>query len=394
MRRLPTPNWLMLVAVTLTGGSLGAAEPPAAGRDSRELPLYRIPNLPESGEAYYAPDGVHLIAQVKDPDAKDPGEGRVGGALTYTFTDTGKDIRRINDRGQDACSYFYPDGKRLLWTSTRDHLKDLPPGNWSDDGDYPQGAELYSSDLDGRNVVRLTNNRWYDAEATVSPDGRWIVFGRQIGGNADLWRMKSDGTEQTQLTFTADWQEGEAYFLPDRETVIFRAWKQSEKRRLEEQDRKNGTHSQTPMNIYSMKIVGPDRDVQPRTFTNDMNWSPFPAPDGRHFLYVRIFEGRNWELVLGDLAGGEPVRLTYNPGFDGMGAFSPDGKKMVFTRSEAGGRQFMSSLYSYVMDVSSLNVGPENWKGVVPRAQPPAGWQPDPAFAAWRAKRDNPDRKP
>jgi Tol biopolymer transport system component len=138
------------------------------------------------------------------------------------------------------------------------------------------------------------------------------------------------------------------------------------------------------MNIFSMKIVGPDRDVQPRTFTNDMNWAPYPAPDGRHFLYVRIVEGNNWELFLGDLAGGEPVRLTYNPGFDGMGAFSPNGKKMVFTRSEAGGGHFMAGLYSYVMDVSSLNVGPENYRGVPPKAEPPAGWQPDPAFAAWR----------
>ena len=53
--------------------------------------------------------------------------------------------------------------------------------------------------------------------------------------------MKPDGTEQTQLTFTSDWQEGEAYFLPDSETVIFRAWKNSEKNRLEEEARKNGT---------------------------------------------------------------------------------------------------------------------------------------------------------
>ena len=85
-----------------------AAPYAAAAADTRELPTYRIPNLPENGEAYYAPDGVHLIAQVKDPDAQDPGKGKVGGALTYTFTDTGKDIRRINDRGQDACSWFYP----------------------------------------------------------------------------------------------------------------------------------------------------------------------------------------------------------------------------------------------------------------------------------------------
>jgi len=350
--------------------------------DSRELPLYKVPNLAENGEAYYAPDGIHLIAQVKDPDGQDPGRGKVGGALTYTFTDTGEDIRRINDRGMDACAWFYPDKERLLWVSTRDHINDMPAGNWSDDADYPQGSELYTSDMDGKDIKRLTNNKWYDAEGTVSPDGKWIVFGRQINGNADLWRMKSDGTEQTQLTFTADWQEGEAYFLPDSETVIFRAWKQSEKLQLEMLNRKNGTHIQTPMNIYSLKILGPDRDVQQRTFTYDTNWAPFPAPDGRHFLVVRILPRGNWELFLGDLADGSKLkRITYNEGWDGMGAFSPDGKKMVFTRGEPGSR----ALYSHVMDVSSLNLGPENYKGVPPKSKPPVGWVENPAdFAGWR----------
>ena len=32
---------------------------------------------------------------------------------------------KINDKGEDACSHFFPDGKRLIWTSTRD-LTDLP----------------------------------------------------------------------------------------------------------------------------------------------------------------------------------------------------------------------------------------------------------------------------
>ncbi|MAF83978.1 MAG: hypothetical protein CL797_07750 [Chromatiales bacterium] len=376
-------NQIVVIAWILTCMNIAiAGDSDAPATDSRELPMYKIPNLPPNGEAYYAPDGIHLIAQVSDPDGQDPGRGKVGGALTYTFTDTGEDIRRINDHGMDACSWFYPDKERLLWTSTRDHMEDMPAGNWSDDADYPQGSELYSSDMDGKNIKRLTNNRWYDAEGTVSPDGKWIVFGRQIGGNADLWRMKSDGTEQTQLTFTADWQEGEAYFLPDSETVIFRAWKQSEKVALEMLDRKNGTHTQTPMNLYTLKILGPDRDVQQRTFTYDTNWAPFPAPDGRHFLVVRILEHGNWELFLGDLADGSKMqRITYNEGWDGMGAFSPDGKKMVLTRGEPGSR----ALYSHVMDVSSLNLGPENYKGVPPKSKPPAGWVENPAdFAGWR----------
>lgn len=365
-----------------TTSILSGNEPDWKQRDKRELPTYKVPNLAENGEAYYAPDGIHLIAQVDDPDAQKPGRGKVGGALTYTFTDKGEDIQRINDRGHDACSWFYPNEKRLLWTSTRDHVDDIPEGNWSDDDDYPQGSEIYSSDLAGNDVKRLTNNKWYDAEGTVSPDGKWIVFGRQINGNADLWRMKSDGSEQTQLTFTSDWQEGEAYFLPDNETVIFRAWKKSEKDALDRMDLKNGTHTQTPMNIYSLKILGDDRDVQQRTFSYDTNWAPFPAPDGRHFLVVRIIEGHNWELYLGDLADGSYLkRITYNTGWDGMGAFSPDGNKMVFTSGEPGSW----SLYSYVMDVSSLNLGPENFKGVPPTSKPPKGWVENPAdFAEWR----------
>ena len=60
----------------------------------------------------------------------------------------------------------------------------------------------------------------------------------------------------------------------------------------------------------------------------------------------------------GDLAGGEPIRLTYNDSFDGFPSVSPDGTKLLFTRSEGG---FMSNLYTYVMDISSLNVGPANY---------------------------------
>ncbi len=162
-------NSIVIIAGILTGISIAtAADSDTVTTDPRELPMYKVPNLAPNGEAYYAPDSIHLIAQVSDPDGQDPGRGKVGGALTYTFTDTGEDIRRINDHGMDACSWFYPDKERLLWTSTRDHMDDMPAGNWSDDADYPQGSELYSSDMDGKNIKRLTNNRWYDAEGTVS----------------------------------------------------------------------------------------------------------------------------------------------------------------------------------------------------------------------------------
>ena len=322
--------------------------------EGQELPVRPIPNVPSNAEAYYGPDNLHVIAQTQDPDAL-KAEGRESGALTYTFTDTGEDILRINDHGQDACSYFFPDGKSLVWTSTRDNM-DMPIGNWSDSNDYPQGAELYVSDLDGSNVRRLTDNVWYEAEVSVSPNGEWIAFGRQIDGKLDLWRMRPDGSDEEQITFTDDWQEGAPFYLPDNETILMRAWKRSE----------YGKIQPTPMTVFTVKHDASET-IQ-RTFDRDMNWAPYPAPDGRHYVFVRVVEDNNWEVFLGDLSGGEPVRLTFNEGFDGFPSLSPDGTKMLFARSGGGG--FMSDLTTYVMDVSSLNLDPESWTGRVPSITP------------------------
>lgn len=344
-------------AVNEAAAKIEAAVAPieAVSQHEKELPTWKIPNIPEAAEAYYAPDNLHVIAQTQDPDAaRTPGHD--SGALTYTFTDQGTDIKRINDRGQDACSYFWPDNKGLVWTSTKDNM-DMPIGNWSDSNDYPQGAELYLSDLDGGNVKRLTNNEYYEAEVSISPDGEWIVFGRQIEGKMDLWKMRFDGTDEQQITFTPDWEEGAPFFLPDNKTILTRAWKGED----------YGVVRPTPMTIFT--VDADTGEATPRTFDRDMNWAPYPAPDGKHYVFVRIIEDNNWEIFLGDLAGGEPVRLTYNDSFDGFPSISPDGTKMLFARSEGPG--FMSGLYTWVMDISSLNLGPENYDGSIPDIEMP-----------------------
>ncbi len=96
----------------------------------QELPTWRIPNIPQSAEAYYAPDNYHVIAQTQDPDGAHTA-GRSTGALTWIFSDDGKTKWRVNDRGQDLCSYFFPDGKHVIFTSTRHHM-DIPLGNVSE----------------------------------------------------------------------------------------------------------------------------------------------------------------------------------------------------------------------------------------------------------------------
>ena len=112
------------------------------------------------------------------------------------------------------------------------------------------------------------------------------------------------------------------------------------------------------MTVFTIKADG--TGLKQRTFDRDMYWGPGPAADGRHYIFTRIIDGNNHELFLGDLAGDKPLRLTYNAGFDGMKSFSKDSSKMVFVRVAGEDR----ALYSHVMDLSSLKLGPENYKGI------------------------------
>ena len=302
-----------------------------------ELDVRRIPHEGAGAEFYFSPDGKSLIGNAKL-------EGDEAHHVYIMRIDDGEMVK-INDKGEDACSHYFPDGKRLIWTSTRD-LTDLPPGGYSDPNNYPQGAELYSSALDGSDVKRLTNNLVYDAEVAVSPDGKWILWGRQIDGEIDLWRMPADGTgEEEQITFTKGEQEGGAFYLPDSETILFRSW-----------DISSQGQRGMPMTIYTINHDGTGK--KQITTEEGTNWAPYPAPDGEHFAYVKVLPPHNFEIYLRNIETGEETRLTYNDGFDGFPAISADGTMMTFS----SGRQAPKGervLHQYIMDLGSFNLGPQ-----------------------------------
>ncbi len=328
-----------IVLLPAAASAQTAPAPAAAATASPELPVHVVPNLGPGAEFYFSPDNTHIIG-----DAETPGQG--GPVHVYTIALDGSDMRLINDKGVDACTYYFPDGKHIVWTSTRDH-PELAKSSYSDPMGYPQGAELYSSDLYGHDVKRLTNNGVYDAEVSVSRDATWMLFGSQRSGKMELWRMNPDGSDPVQITHMAGWEPGGAFIMPDDKTIIFRAWRS--------EDAAKAGRSGLPMTIYLINKDG--TNLRQLTHDSGTNWAPFPAPDGHHYVFVKVIAPHNYAIYLGDVNNDTQTRLTYSNRFDGYPSISPDGHWMVFTstRDAAPGTH---DTRIYLMDISSLHLGP------------------------------------
>src|SRR5439155_22079475 len=52
---------------------------------------------------------------------------------------------------------------------------------------------------DGSNLAQVTSGT-YDGAPSCSPDGIWVIFQSKRSGTLSLWKVSSDGGEQTQLT--------------------------------------------------------------------------------------------------------------------------------------------------------------------------------------------------
>ena len=102
--------------------------------------------------------------------------------------------------------------KRLTFFGTREAFATAYVPNWSPDGKqiafggaFAGNADIYVMNADGTDQTRITSNPAQDSYPAFSPNGKYIAFS-STRGNAegsfeeDIWKMKSDGSNPTQLT--------------------------------------------------------------------------------------------------------------------------------------------------------------------------------------------------
>jgi Tol biopolymer transport system component len=344
----------LLLAAVAAGVLLGSLPISAAEPEEAQL-LTRVRRLTfegrRAGEGYFSPNGRYLVFQSERE------EGNPFYQIYRMDRTTGETVRISPGTGKTTCSFIRPGTGDVLFASThhdprsvdlqREELEIRARGeerrySW----DYDPEMELWVREEATGELVRLTHSRGYDAEASYSPDGEWIVFSstrtayerelseaeaKQLEVDpsyfGEIYVMRADGSELRQITHTPGY-DGGPFFWPDGQRVLWRRF----------------SEDGLTADVWTAKPDGSD----PRRLTDfgAMSWAPYAHPSGEYVLFATNKLGfANFEIYMVDAAGlKEPVRVTYSDGFDGLPVPSPDGKELVWTSTrhgEKGGQLFI-----------------------------------------------------
>jgi Tol biopolymer transport system component len=287
----------------------------------------------QNAEAYWSEDGRKLIFQ----------STRDGWPCDQQFVydlASGRVTRVSTGKGRTTCGYFYDHDRRILFSSTHLESDSCPPTP-----DYSKGYvwrvdpgyDIFTAKPDGSDLTRLTSAGGYDAETTVSPDGRWFLFTSERDGDLELYKMHPDGTALTRLTNTPGY-DGGAFFSRDGQWICYRAHHPADSAGVAEEHALLAQHVVRPttMDLWVMKSDG--SGAHAITHLPGASFAPYFTPDGKSIIFSSNWEnplGRNFDLYLVPSGGGDVKPVTRDPSFDSFPMFSPDGRWLVFASNRS-----------------------------------------------------------
>lgn len=303
----------------------------------------------QNAEAYFSADDKQLIFQHQ-------GEGVPCDQIYTIPVDTPDDKPATPElvstgKGRTTCSYFFPSGKRILYSSTHASSAECPPKP-----DYSRGYvwpiydtyRIYIAKPDGSDLKLLTDSTGYNAEATITRDGKHIVFTSTRNGDLDIYTMDADGKHLKQLTHELGY-DGGPFWSYDGRKIVYRA----EHPRTPEEvaDYKEllikGLIRPGNLEIWVMNADGSGKHQV--THNGAANFAPYWFPDGKRVIFASNMadpkNGRDFDLYMIHEDGTGLERITWHPDFDGFPMFSSDGKQLVWASNRNGKQPHETNIF-------------------------------------------------
>jgi len=303
----------------------------------------------QNAEAYFSLDDKQLIFQhqgtsvpcdqiytlpVNTPDGK---------PATPKLVSTGK--------GRTTCGYFFPADDRILFSSTHAASGECPPKP-----DYSRGYvwpiynsyQIYTAKPDGSDLKQLTNAPGYNAEATITRDGKRIVFTSTRNGDLDIYTMKADGSDVKQLTHELGY-DGGPFWSYDGKKIVYRAEHPKTPEEIADYKELLSKNLIRPGNLEIWVMDADGKNKHEVTHNGAANFGPYWLPDGKRIIFASNVadpkNGRNFDLYIINEDGTGVERITYHPEFDAFPMFSSDGKKLMWASNRNGTQPHETNIF-------------------------------------------------
>ena len=307
----------------------------------------------DNAEAYWSYDGSHIIFQRKNEKENIQCDRMFIGTIPRNGNDNFVYKQVSNGKGRNTCGYFLPDGKRIIYASTYLGGDSCPPvpdrSKYNNRYIWPiyETYDIFLADTSGNIIKQLTETPGYDAEGTLSPDGKKMIFTSMRNGDLDLYIMDMKTYAVTQVTHELGY-DGGAWFSPDGKKIVWRASRP--KTDSEIADYKDllskALVAPTQMEVFIADADG--SNAKQITHLGQANWAPNFTPDGKHIIFCSNHEyehGFPFNMYLINVDGSNIQKISHDKGFDAFPMFSYDGKKIMFSSNRNSGGGYNINLF-------------------------------------------------